>query len=468
MLTLTLLALLTGCTSTEVKAPEPVPSPTPPPPPTALPDIVLITLDTTRADHLATYGYFRHTAPRLEALAEQSIVFERLVVPMATTLPTHTSLLTGVYPTEHGILANIEHEGRRFVPTDSLRTVTTWLADRGYRTGAFVSSAPLDRKSGVHLGFHVYVDPPRGKEQVPAQVTADAAIEWLKATTEAPLFLWTHFYDPHNPFNPPEAYAERFQGDEALDRWIEERQISATTRRPTGEIVRAKRSINLYDAEILYMDEQIGRVLDALAARGRFDDALIIVVGDHGEGLNQHGEPGHGLVWHEQLHAPLWIKAPGAAPRRVSATVSAVDVLPTAFGLIDLPGEDELISQMSGVDALKTDLGERWVLSQTSQRQLTFGREMTYTLTNNTWKCAWTEGAPVQLWNHTTDPYELADVAAAHPDVAAACAATLQEMVAKQKARAVELGAGETTEMSDEERAALKALGYVDDDGEAP
>lgn len=474
MLALTLLSALLGCTSSEPTAPvaEPTPAvanPTPPPhapQADARPDLVLITLDTTRADHLPFYGYFRPTAPRLTELAAESVVFDRMIVPMATTLPTHTSMLTGVYPTEHGILANVEHNGKRFVPTESLRTVTGWLAEQGYQTGAFVSSAPLNKKSGVHQGFQVFVDPPNGREQVRGEVTADAAIGWIESATPAPLFLWAHFYDPHNPFAPPEAYQELFKTDEALERWLDERKVSPTTKRPTGEVVRAKQSINLYDAEIRYMDDQIGRLLAALDRRGRLDRTIIVVVGDHGESLNQHDEPGHGLVWQEQLHAPFLIRAPGLAPRRVAGTVSAVDVLPTALGLADLPNKDALLSQVSGVDALNSSLADRWVLSQTSERQLQFGRSLTYTLTSEAWKCAWSEGGPVALWDHKNDPHELVDVAASHPEVAERCATTLQDAVRAQKARGEALGAGETVEMPEAEREALRALGYID--GEAP
>ena len=159
------------------------------------------------------------------------------------------------------------------------------------------------------------------------------------------------------------------------------------------------------------------------------------------------------------------MKAPGTMPQRVQGTVSAVDVLPTALGLVDLPGAAELLAQVSGVDALAPDaLSDRPVLSQTSERQLMFGRPMTYTLTDDTWKCSWAEGETVQLWRHADDPHELSEASDKYPDEAVACETRLRETLAAQKARAVALGSGKTSEMTDEERAALEALGYLDDD----
>lgn len=426
----------------------------------ALPDVVVLTLDTTRADHLPTYGYFRDTAPTLDALAKESVVFDRFVVPMATTLPTHTSLLTGTYPTEHGIQANVQHGGEAFVPGQGLKSLAQWLDGQGYQTGGFVSAAPLARRSGIAAGFQVYTQPAR--EQRRGAQTADDALAWLDSTaSDVPLLMWVHFYDPHNPFNPPKAYRGLFEADAELDAWIAERQLTPTTTRPNGETLEVRSSIDLYDAEIRYMDDQVARLLEGLQARGRTDNTLFIVAGDHGEGLNQHGEPGHGLVWHEQLHAPLFVKAPGLAPGRVSHTVSAVDVLPTALGRVELPGEETVLAQSSGVDALADDFTPRPVLSQTSARQKRFGVDLTYTLTDDAWKCRWTDGEPAVLWHMADDPFELSPVD--DPARAEACEQAIREMLDTHAARAEALGSGQTRKVSDEELEQLRALGYVDD-----
>ncbi|MCB9682072.1 MAG: sulfatase [Alphaproteobacteria bacterium] len=427
------------------------------------PDIVVITLDTTRADHLGSYGYFRSTSPTFDALARSSVLFEHLVVPMATTLPTHTSLFTGTWPAEHGILANVQHGGQKFLPSDGLTTLATWARGQGYQTAAFVSAAPLNHTSGIEAGFDVFDEPDRIERS--GDKTADAALAWLgSAPVDQPMVFWVHFYDPHNPYTAPPRYGDFGEDGEVLDAWMDAHHVDKVTHRPTGGAVRAKPTINAYDAEIRFMDDQLARVLDGLRARGRFDDAtLLVVMGDHGEGLNQHGEPGHGLVWGEQLHAPLLMRWPGAEPARNPTLLSAADVLPTALRRAPLPHVDGFLGQASGRDVLARDFQERPVLSQTSERQLQFGVSMTYALTGPALKCVWSQGESVQLWDLTADPYELAPLQ--DDPRAADCEVALTETLAVQQARGTQLGSGHTVPMSDAEIEALRALGYVGDDG---
>ena len=428
----------------------------------AWPDVIVITLDTTRADHLGAYGYFRDTSPTFDALAAKALQFDRLVVPMATTLPTHTSLFTGVWPTEHGVVANLQHGGERFLPSESLVPVAAHLQGHGYQTGAFVSAAPLERKAGLASGFDVYDQP--SKVERSGDLTVDAAIGWLAEAGPAPLLLWVHLYDPHNPFAPPKEYAERFVGKDhdEVDAWLDARGVSKTAKRPTGITVRAKRAHNLYDAEIRFMDDQLARLVAAIERRGRAEESLWIVAGDHGEGMNQHGQPGHGLVWQEQLHAPLLLRAPGHAHKRIPTTLSMADVLPTAFGLVDLPEEGAISGQFSGMDVLDSGAEERPVLSQTSSRQLMFGRPMTYAWTGPRWKCQWADGQDPVLYDLIEDPYELTPV---HQSAERArCMEGLKAELTRQRERAVALGAGETAPMDAEQVERLKALGYLDDD----
>lgn len=425
------------------------------------PDVVVITLDTTRADHLGLYGYFRDTSPALDAFGKTAIVFDRLVVPMATTLPTHTSLFTGVYPIEHGITANVEHGGKQLVPTEALTPLAIWLGGSGYQTAAFTTAAPLNPTTGIERGFQVFTAP-KG-ELRPGRAAVDDALGWLgTASKDVPMLLWVHLYDPHNPYDPDEAWLKQYQEDTRIEAWIEERKVSKLTKRPTGEAVRARPTLNAYDAEIRTMDDQIKRLLDALAARGRLDSSLVIVMGDHGEGLNQHEEPGHGLVWDEQLHAPLLIRAPGAAPRRVATTVSAIDVLPTALSLVELPNEERVRAQMTGRDVLAADYKPRPVFSQSSGRQVALGKAQQWALTDDRYKCRWQEGGEVEVWDLKADPHELAP--AALPEQAAKCKASLETMLTAQRARAEQLGAGKTREMSPEQIKMLEELGYLQGD----
>lgn len=464
-MSLSWILLLSACGwFSEPSSPTVVPAGPPPAAADATwPDVVVVTLDTTRTDHLSLYGYPRDTSPTLDALAAESVVFDRLVVPMATTLPSHLSLFTAVWPTEHGVLANLMHGGDRFTPSEALTPVAVWLKDAGFQTGAFVSAAPLAKNAGLAPGFDVYDDPKRVER--PADVTTKRALAWLaEAAPEQPMLLWVHYYDPHNPFRPPAPYDTRYDPEaDDVDAFLAARDVTPVATRPTGQVVHARVDGALYDGEIRFMDDQLARVIDAVKARGRWDQTLLVVVGDHGEGLNQHGQPGHGLVWEEQLRAPLLIKAPGVDAGRTDVLLSIADVMPTALSMVDLPDEGRFLAEASGVDVLADGFEARPVLAQTSSRQLMFGRPMTYALTGPHAKCQWSEDAPEGvLWDLAADPFELApsDDAAAR----AACVEALAGALATQMERAARLGPGEARPMSDDERRALEALGYLDDD----
>jgi len=425
------------------------------------PHVVIVTLDTTRADHLGLYGYPRPTSPNLDALGEGALVFDRLVVPMATTLPTHTSLFTGVWPLEHGITANLKHGGERFVPSEALTPFASWAASRGYDTAGFVSAAVLRAETGIASGFATFDSPTRHERR--ARPTMDLALTWLqgRADEATPALLWVHLFDPHNPYVPPPRWRQAFEGDDpARDAWIAQRQHAAVGTRPTGEVVHTVQAIDRYDAEIAYMDQQLARLFDGIEAHLGWDRTALVVAGDHGEGLNQHGEPGHGLEWDEQLHAPLVMRLPGVAARRVSTVLSAADVLPTLLGQLDLPDEAAFLDQASGMDVLADGFEERPVLSMRSMRQSTLGKPLVWTLTGPHDKCHLDEQGLATLYDLDHDPHELSPLAEPSERLDACTAALVTERD-RQLARQVQLGAGRTARMSEAELEALEALGYV-------
>lgn len=261
------------------------------------PNVVLITIDTLRADHLGSYGAGPAATPALDALAADGLRFSNAISPVPLTRPAHASLLTGLYPQEHGIRDNLP---ARLDP--SIPTLATRLKTAGYHTGAFVGSFLLGRGSGFEAGFDVMGDGsaegvndpigPRAERR--AGEVADEALRFL-ASAPAPFFLWVHFYDPHAPYDPPDPFAGKG-----------------------------------YRGEIAYADSQLGRLVGALRDRGLLDSTLVVATADHGEGLGDHGEDEHGaLVYEESLHVPLILRGPGIAPGRVEGEpVSLVDVAP--------------------------------------------------------------------------------------------------------------------------------------------
>lgn len=295
------LGLLSGCSRPEGQSSAPA-SPAAP-----AKNVVLITIDTVRADHLGSYGYKEAETPWLDRLAQEGVRFTQASAPVPLTLPSHSSMLSGLLPPHHGLRNN----GAGSFPADK-PTLASVLSGKGFRTGAFVGAFVLDRRFGLSRGFDVYddeIERAPGEAVVleaerPGREVMDRALAWLGQEDPRPFFLWVHLYDAHAPYEPPSPQRERHPG------------------RP-------------YDGEIATVDEQIGRLLQELDRRGLSGSTAVAVAGDHGEGLGEHGELTHGLLLYEPtLHVPLIVRAPGLAAGKVMETpVSLVDLGPTLAGL---------------------------------------------------------------------------------------------------------------------------------------
>lgn len=270
--------------------------------------LVLVTLDTVRADRLGAYGAAEAVTPALDRLAREGIRFEQVSAQVPLTLPSHATILSGLLPPHHGLRNN----GIGTFP-DGPQTLATLLAGAGYRTGAFVGAFVLDRRFGLGRGFEVYDDeilrdPGAGtvlEAERPGREVMDRALAWLGKDAARPFFLWIHLYDAHAPYVPPSPWRERHPG------------------RP-------------YDGEISAVDEQVGRLLQELQQRGLSERTVLAVAADHGEGLGDHGEQTHGLLLYEStLRVPLLLRGPGLPAGTVIRTpVSLVDLAPTLAGLL--------------------------------------------------------------------------------------------------------------------------------------
>jgi len=289
---LVLSALTAGC------APDTAP------PPVAQPHIVLISLDTTRADRLGSYGYTKARTETLDKLARDGRRFEHAYSPAPLTIPAHISLFTGLYPPNHGVRGNGDG-----VMREDHHTLMRELKTMGYRTAASVSAFVTTRKWGFHHGFDAFFDAVPDTQNAwrgerPASQVIDDALGWVQESGfDTPLFVWTHLYDPHHPLQAPEPYATELSD------------------RP-------------YDAELAYVDDQVERLVKQFEGQ----PTLFIVVGDHGEGLGDHGELGHGMyVYDSTQRVPMFISGPGITPEVVESPVSLVDVLPTVLTHLGQP-----------------------------------------------------------------------------------------------------------------------------------
>lgn len=340
-------------------------TPARPAPKPGAPSVVLVTLDTTRADHLGVYGA-RTATPNLSRLAAEGVLYEAALAPIPVTGPSHTSLMTGLGPWSHGVLLN-------GIPAPADReTLAERLAAEGYRTGAFVSAYVLNHTIGLSRGFTTYDDDfssLKGAEALlgarllaalsrnlnpdlvlerRGDATIDDAIAWLQEGDESrPYLLWVHLFDPHGPYAPPAPYdTAYYEGDPKSPSHTSMAQVkgvAAYLQDSLQGVTDAAWVVAQYDGEISFADAQLGRLLDAIDARGDAARTVVVVAGDHGESLGEHGVWfNHGDdLYDPSLHVPLVMRGAGLpAGARVSEVVELIDVAPTLYALLGLTGPE--------------------------------------------------------------------------------------------------------------------------------
>ena len=341
-----------GCQAT--MPPEPT---EPAPPPSSPPErIVLVVVDTLRADHLGSYGYRRPVSPFLDSLAERGVLFLRAYAQSSTTQPSHASLFTSLYPLQH----NVHRNGFRL--DESYLTLAELLAAQGFRTAAFTSTDAHFDWGGLRQGFEHYDelarvgsanrDAKRGPEEKlyrPAAETVDAAIQWLSGVSpDDPFFLWVHLFDPHGPREPPAEHLQRLWPKTVAERLAHIEFLKTDHRLDTSENGGLRRQILLYDGEIAYVDAELARLYSELDRRGLGNEALWIVTSDHGEGLENHGWFGHSKqLYNVQLHVPLIFHFANelyGGSVIADRVVEHVDLVPTLMDLVN--AEDALEAQV--------------------------------------------------------------------------------------------------------------------------
>jgi tetratricopeptide (TPR) repeat protein len=383
--------------------------------------VVLVSIDTLRADHLPAYGYAGVQTPHLDRFAQDAIVFENAYTHVPLTLPAHVSILTGLLPFEHGVRDNL---GYRF-DAKAHPTLQGLLKARGYATGAAVSAYVLRGGTGIAEGFDFYDDrivapsgtDALGRVQRPGTETAALAARWLEGVKGQPFFLFFHTYEPHAPYEPPEPFKSRY----ALP----------------------------YDGEIAAADAVVGGLLDDLRRLGVYDRALVIVLSDHGEGLGEHGEDEHGiLLYRWALHVPLLVKLPGSARAgtRVAAPVETIDLLPTVAGMVGLTAP----SGLRGRSLLEPRGDWRRCYAETSYPRTHLGWSELRSLVDERWH--YVEGAKRELYDVVADPRELTNRLADQRELGRSRQAELGRLPTT-------LAAPSAASSADAER--LAALGYL-------
>ena len=391
-------------------------------------NVVLITIDTLRADHLPVYGYTQVKTPNLDRLANESLIFEDAIAHIPMTLPSHVSILTGLLPAFHGVRDNAG-----FSLDSKITTLAETLKSNGYTTAAFVSAFVLDAQFGLNQGFDLYsddftltqarvasTDVYRRAEETEVEVEA-----WLKQNKDRRFFLWVHYYDPHDPYDPPEPFKSEY-------------------------------AASLYDGEIAYTDHVLGNLMASLTQSGALQNTVIVMTGDHGEGLGEHKERTHSLfVYNATQHIPLLIRLPKAMHRRIAGVVGHMDIVPTILDWLGIHPD----TQMQGKSLIPliqgTEDSNRTAYSESMFPELHYGWSPLMAITTSQYK--FIDAPRAELYDRKSDSAELKNLMSEKPEIAKELRKQLDEIIRlfpRQQAIAPQNVDPETEEK-------LRALGYT-------
>jgi arylsulfatase A-like enzyme len=482
-------------------------------------NLVMVVLDTLRADHLGLYGYQRDTSPHLDAFARESFVFERAESAAPWTAPSLISLVTSLYPEVHGVRGF--PNPRRM--SEDVVTLAEVLKRNGYATAAFTEGGYAKGDFGLDQGFDTYPRNPGDDEShdshllFPSRLEGNLArsLSWLREHQEEPFFLFFQTYEPHGPYRAPEEFIRRYRPyyDEenehervglALERWNRHRQVDPADSlminrhtvhcrleglpplRDKESFARANLALGLdlraayrgsgflnwlrdiYDAEIAYTDEQMSRLWRFLDQENLYDRTLVLVASDHGEGLGDHGELQHGQVlFDEILRIALVLRVPPgpAAPRRVPEVVRSVDVMPTLLELMGIPAEG---LPLQGQSLLPLLAGENLELHSFSHARAVHEEEDSrYAVRSDHWRLILDRATgKAELYDLRDDPGATRDVAESNPEMVAVLRSLLDRQSERDRALAAHFEpTTQPVELDASLQRELRALGYLSEEG---
>jgi choline-sulfatase len=398
----------------------------------ALRNVVLISIDTLRADHVSAYGFPRRTTPNIDAVAREGVLFKNVHTPVPMTLPAHVSMFTGTLPPTHGLRDNLQSR----LPEGSL-TLAEMLKARGFTTGAVISSFVLDRRFGTGQGFDRYDDRFQAVHKIgdlserKGDEATRVARQWLDEQKDKPFFLFLHLYDPHDPYQPPEPFASEWKD-------------------------------HPYEGEVAFADHGVGQILEKLRQLGLYDSTLVVITGDHGEMLGEHGELNHGFFIYEgALRVPLVVRVPGSAGagRQIDHPASLIDIVPTVLSQVgaEVPKEVQGVDLSPWIAGQGAGGGARPLYAETVTPTRYYGASSLLAVVADGWK--YIETSRPELYDLRRDPAEAVNLIAREPARADALSRTLVAILAA--AGRAPGPAPQSAALDEESRQRLAALGYL-------
>jgi len=397
-------------------------------------NVLVVTIDTCRADHLGCYGYEKARTPVIDSLAASGVLFEKAFALQPATLPSHSTIFTGTHPAHHKVLDN----GLFALPGEA-ETMAEVFQDEGVTTGAIISAFVLHRQYGLDQGFDFYDDRLTENkahtamyDEMKASVVSDRAINFIEQNGDGRFFLWLHYFDPHAGYLPPAEFEGRFE--------------------------------HPYDGEIAYVDRELGRVIGALEKRGLRAKTLIVVTADHGESLDEHGEHTHGMfLYNATQHVPLIMSLEGTLPRnrRIEENVSLMDIMPTVLDIAGIPVPED-VQGLSLADLIFSDGADHKrrpapVIMETHSPWYQHGFSPSYAVIRDGYK--YIKSPKPELYDLVSDPDELRNIIGDRPSLASDLSNTLEKTRARYAASPLKSPA--EIYMTEKSRRRLESLGYL-------
>ena len=428
LFSLVTVSLISACSDPFSTEPDSKPEPTQSSSLSRPKRVILITVDTLRADRLQCYGYRSIETPYIDGLAADGVLFQQAIAQVPLTLPSHCSILTGTYPYATGVR---DQAGFRLKPEQE--TLAEIFERAGYDTGAFIGASVLNGNTGLSQGFDLYWDlKSRGESERRGDRVMGEALTWIKGRGQRRLFAWIHLFDPHAPYTPPEPHKSGYPG------------------RP-------------YDGEVAYVDELMGRLIEALKQNQLYEDSLIVFTSDHGESLGEHGEPSHGLFLYDvTLRIPLILKVPGSRWKStiIPQQVRGIDIAPTILQLVSLKAK----SRMQG-RGLRNLIAGKW-----NQPELVAHSETYYPYYHFQWsplfslrttKFKYIDAPRPELFDLEADPEEKRNIVQENGSMAASLEGRLEREYHRFSSRDGQGQAPEPEAIDPERMERLRSLGYV-------
>ncbi|MHC5074861.1 MAG: sulfatase-like hydrolase/transferase [Planctomycetota bacterium] len=396
--------------------------------------VILISIDTCRADYLSCYGFSRQTTPNMDKFATESTLFSNVISPVPMTLPAHSSMLTGTIPPYNGVHDNFDYR-----LDESNITLAEVLKEKGFKTGAIVSAFVLDSQFGLDQGFDTYNDYFEGKHKAldiierKGTETNRAALQWLDENKDEKFFMLLHYFDPHFGYEPPEPFASKF-------------------------------SDNPYAGEIAYVDDCIGQILEKLKNMGLYNSSLIIITGDHGEMLGEHGEETHMyFIYQSAIKVPLLLKLPGQrTSKRIDRPVGIIDIMPTICKTLGITTPD----CVQGRDLFSTsELEEDRYIYCESLLATKYGGNSLLGVVSKDFK--YIQTSRPELYNLVDDPLEMDDLSKKQSQRALIMQDHLKQILEKsirKDSQSTGSENGDSFELDEQSRKRLESLGYVGGD----